>query len=48
MNIRVTIANEINSHSEQAITKANEAIHHAIEAGKLLLALGLEFGHQFV
>ena len=37
MNLRVTIADEINSHAGMATAKANEAMHHAIEAGKLLL-----------
>ena len=45
MNIRVTIANEINSHAEQATAKANEAIHHAIEAGKLLLEVKASLPH---
>lgn len=45
MNIRVTIANEINSHAEQAIAKANEAMHHAIEAGKLLLEVKASLAH---
>jgi len=45
MNIRVTIANEINSHAEQATTKANEAMHHAIEAGKLLLEVKASLAH---
>ncbi len=45
MNIRVTIANEINSHAEQATAKANEAMHHAIEAGKLLLEVKASLAH---
>jgi hypothetical protein len=45
MNIRVTIANEINSHAEQATVKANEAMHHAIEAGKLLLEVKASLAH---
>jgi len=45
MNIRVTIPNEINSHAEQATAKANEAMHHAIEAGKLLLEVKASLAH---
>ena len=45
MNIRVTIANEINSHAEQATAKANEAMNHAIEAGKLLLEVKASLAH---
>jgi len=43
--IRATIASEINSHSEQAAAKANEAMHHAIEAGKLLLEVKASLAH---
>ena len=45
MNIRATIANEINGHAEQATAKANEAMHHAIEAGKLLLEVKASLAH---
>lgn len=45
MNIRATIASEINSHSEKATTKANEAMHHAIEAGRLLLEVKASLAH---
>lgn len=45
MNIRITIASEINSHAEQATAKANEAMHHAIEAGKLLLEVKASLAH---
>lgn len=45
MNIRVTIADEINSHTKQAIDRANEAMHHAIEAGKLLLEVKASLAH---
>lgn len=45
MNIRTTIANEINSHATQATVKANEAMYHAIEAGKLLLEVKASLAH---
>lgn len=45
MNIRATIASEINGHAEQATAKANEAMHHAIEAGKLLLEVKASLAH---
>lgn len=45
MNIRVAIASEINSHAEQATAKANEAMHHAVEAGKLLLEVKASLPH---
>ena len=45
MNLRVTIADEINNHAEIAITKANEAMHHAIEAGKLLMEVKAALPH---
>ena len=45
MNIRATIASEINGHAEQATAKANEAMHHAIEAGRLLLEVKASLAH---
>ena len=45
MNIRATIASEINGHAEQATAKANEAMHHAIEAGRLLLEVKASLEH---
>jgi hypothetical protein len=41
----VEIADQINNHVEQAATKASEAIHHAIEAGKLLLEVKASLEH---
>lgn len=45
MVISTNIANEINTHAEQATRKANEAMHHAIEAGKLLLEVKASLAH---
>lgn len=45
MVISTNIANEINTHAAQATSKANEAMHHAIEAGKLLLEVKASLAH---
>lgn len=43
------IAAEINRHHELACLKADEAVHHAVEAGKLLLQVKGEMKHgQFL
>ena len=43
--ISTTVVDEINNHAEQATAKANQAMHHAIEAGKLLLEVKASLGH---
>lgn len=45
MEIRTSIADEINRHHEVAIAKANEAMSHAIEAGKLLIEVKAALPH---
>jgi len=45
MNIRTTIASEINEHHAIAIAKAGEAVHHAKEAGRLLLEVKAALPH---
>jgi hypothetical protein len=48
-NLSTTIAADINRHHEEACAKADEAISHAIEAGKLLLQVKASLGHgQFL
>ena len=49
MQLRASIADEINQHHEIAIARADEAIHHASEAGKLLLEVKAALPHgQFL
>ena len=45
MDIRTTIASEINEHHAIATAKAGEAIHHAKEAGRLLLEVKAALPH---
>lgn len=45
MDIRTTIASEINQHHAIAQAKAGEAIHHAKEAGRLLLEVKAALPH---
>ena len=45
MVISTSMVTAINTHTEQAISKANEAMHHAIEAGKLLLEVKASLPH---
>lgn len=47
--LQTTIATEINRHHELASLRADEAVHHAIEAGKLLLQVKASMPHgQFL
>jgi hypothetical protein len=49
MQLRANIAEEINQHHEIAIARADEAIHHASQAGKLLLEVKAALPHgQFL
>jgi len=45
MDIRANIASEINEHHAIAMAKAGEAIHHAKEAGRLLLEVKAALPH---
>lgn len=45
MDIRANIASEINEHHASATAKAGEAIHHAKEAGRLLLEVKAAVPH---
>ncbi len=45
MDIRTTIASEINEHHAIAIARAGEAVHHAKEAGRLLLDVKTALPH---
>ena len=45
MNLQTPIANDINRHHQIAMAKADEALHHALLAGKLLLEVKASLPH---